>query len=111
MALVAQRESDNRPPSPEELYAFGTAAVLHDAVEGPDGVVRAAVQGLERVRIVGWVRTEPYLVARVQWMPDVVEPGHDLDALVRAARHCYMRFVSLVTELSNELPADDRPRA
>ena len=85
--------------------------MLHDAVEGPDGVVRAAVQGLERVRIVGWVRTEPYLVARVQWMPDVVEPGHDLDALVRAARHCYMRFVSLVTELSNELPATiDRVR-
>ncbi len=57
------------------------------------------------------MRTEPYLVARVQWMPDVVEPGHDLDALVRAARHCYMRFVSLVTELSNELPATiDRVR-
>ncbi|HEX4447814.1 MAG TPA: endopeptidase La, partial [Polyangiaceae bacterium] len=81
------------------------AAVLHDAVEGPDGVVRAAVQGLERVRIVGWVRTEPYLLARVQWMPDVVEPGADLDALVRAARQAYVRFVSLVNEASSETPA------
>jgi ATP-dependent Lon protease len=105
VALVAQRDGEGRPPSPEELYAFGTAAILHEAVEGPDGVVRAAVQGLERVRIIGWVRTEPYLVARVQWMPDVVEPGQDLDALVRAARQCYLRFVSLVTELSNELPS------
>ena len=75
VAVVAQRDGDRGPSSPEDLYAFGTAAVLHDAVEGPDGVVRAAVQGLERVRIVGWVRTEPYLVARVQWMPEVVEPG------------------------------------
>jgi ATP-dependent Lon protease len=105
VALVARRDGDARPPSPEELYAFGTAAILHDAVEGPDGVVRAAVQGLERVRIVGWVRTEPYLLARVQWMPDVVEPGADLDALVRAARQAYMRFVSLVNDSSSETPA------
>ena len=111
VAMVAQREGDGRPSSPEDLYAFGTAAVLHEVVEGPDGVVRAAVQGLERLRIVGWVRTEPYLIARVQWMPDVVEPGHDLDALVRAARHCYLRFVSLVAELSKDLPASiDRVR-
>ncbi len=111
VAVVAQRDGDGRPSSPEDLYAFGTAAVLHEVVEGPDGVVRAAVQGLERLRIVGWVRTEPYLVARVQWMPDVVEPGHDLDALVRAARHCYARFISLVAELSNDLPAQiDRVR-
>jgi ATP-dependent Lon protease len=111
VAIVAQRDGDGRPSAPEDLYAFGTAAVLHDVVEGPDGVVRAAVQGLERVRIVGWVRTEPYLIARVQWMPEVVEPGHDLDALVRAARHCYLRFVSLVAELSKDLPATvDRVR-
>ncbi|HTB74177.1 MAG TPA: endopeptidase La [Polyangiaceae bacterium] len=105
VAIVAQREAEGRPSAPEDLYAFGTASVLHDVIEGPDGVVRAAVQGLERVRIVGWARTEPYLVARVQWMPEIVEPGHDLDALVRAARHCYLRFVTLVTELSKDLPA------
>jgi ATP-dependent Lon protease len=105
VALVAQRDSDGRSPSPDELYAFGTAAVLHEVVEGPDGVVRAAVQGVERVRIVGWVRTTPFLVARVQWMPDVVEPGLDLDALVRAARHCYLRYASLVAETACELPA------
>jgi ATP-dependent Lon protease len=111
VAVVAQREGDRGPSSPEDLYAFGTAAVLHDVVEGPDGVVRAAVQGVERVRIVGWVRTSPYLVARVQWMPEVVEPGHDLDALVRAARHCYLRFAALVGDPSKELPVPvDRVR-
>ncbi len=105
VAVVAQRDSEGRPSSPEDLYAFGTAAVLHDVVEGPDGVVRAAVQGLERVRIVGWVRTEPYLIARVQWMPEVVEPGHDLDALLRAARHCYQRYLALTSDPSKEPPA------
>ncbi len=80
VALVAIRESDSRPPRPEDLYAFGTAALVHDSLRGPDDVLRVAVQGLERVRIVGWARTEPYLVARVQWMPDDLERGHELDA-------------------------------
>ncbi len=104
VALVGQRQGDSRVSPPEDLYAYGTAALFHDAVEGPDGVLRAAVQGLERVRIVGWVQTEPYLVARVHWMPDVVEPGHDLDALVLAARHCYLRFASLVMQPPSQPP-------
>jgi ATP-dependent Lon protease len=103
VALVTQRETDSRPPRPEDLYAFGTAAVVHEALNGPDATMRVAVQGIERIRIVGWARTEPYLFARVQWVSDVVERGVELDALVRAARQLFLRFVSLVTELSTEL--------
>ncbi len=103
VALVAIRESESHPPRPEDLYAFGTAALVHDSLRGPDDVLRVAVQGLERVRIVGWARTEPYLVAKVQWLPDDLERGHELDALVLSARQLFLRFVSLVTELSSEL--------
>jgi ATP-dependent Lon protease len=104
VALVGRRDGAALSPAPEDLYAFGTAALFHEAVEGPDGVLRAAVQGLERVRILDWVQTEPYLVARVHWMPDDVERGHDLDALLVAARHCHRRFVSLVTESPTPAP-------
>jgi ATP-dependent Lon protease len=99
VALVAQRETDR----PEDLYAFGTAALVHDSLRGPGDVLRLAVQGVERVRIVGWVRTEPYLVARVQWLPDTVEHGPEIDALARSARQLFLRFVDLVAELSTEL--------
>jgi len=103
VAVVAIRSAEGRPPRPEDLYAFGTAALVHDSLRGPDEMLRVAVQGVERVRIVGWVRTEPYLVARVQWLPDRVEHGSELEALVRSARQSFLRFVSLVTELSSEL--------
>src|SRR5579863_8987477 len=79
VALVAVRDGETRPPRPEDLYAFGTAALVHDSLRGPDDALRLAVQGLERVRIVGWARTDPYFVARVQWMPDAVERGRELD--------------------------------
>jgi ATP-dependent Lon protease len=101
VALVAQRETDR----PEDLYAFGTAAVVHDVLHGPGDALRIAVQGVERVRIVGWARTEPYLVARVQWLPDTVERSAELDALVRAAQQLFLRFVELSAELSSELAA------
>ncbi|HZU84718.1 MAG TPA: LON peptidase substrate-binding domain-containing protein, partial [Polyangiaceae bacterium] len=103
--LVAMREGDPRRPRAEDLYAYGTAAVVHDAVMGPDAVLRVAVEGLERARIVDWVRSEPYLVARAQRARDLVEHGSDLDVLLRSARQLFLRFVSLVTELSSELAA------
>src|SRR5579864_6969015 len=70
VALAAVRESDPQSTRREDLYAFATAAIVHEALRGPDNVLRVAVQGLARVRIVAWVQTEPYLVARVHWMPE-----------------------------------------
>jgi ATP-dependent Lon protease len=103
VALVAIRESESRLPRPQDLYAFATAAIVHDALRGPDNALRVAVQGLQRVRIVGWVQTEPYLVARVHWVPDAIEQGAELDALVLSARKLFLQFVSLVAEPSSDL--------
>jgi ATP-dependent Lon protease len=105
VALVTQRSGDVCGRCSDDVYAFGTAAVLHDALQGPEDVLRVAVEGLDRVRIVGWTRVEPYRVARVCWLPDVVSPGPELDALVQQARALFMRFVGLMNELSPELAA------
>jgi ATP-dependent Lon protease len=103
VALVAIRETDSRLPRPQDLYAFATAAIVHDALRGPDNALRVAVQGLQRVRIVGWVQTEPYLIARVHWLPDAVQHSVELDTLVLSARRAFLRFVSLVAEPSSDL--------
>ena len=39
----------------------------------PDGTLRILVQGGQRVRIDEWVGEEPYLVAAISELPDVVE--------------------------------------
>jgi len=102
LALVAQREARGEAPAPDELYPIGTAAVVHQLARAPDGSVRLVVQGLERVRFLDWVRTDPYLVARLQPMPDQTLESTEVDALRRAVLDVFRRLV----EASPDLPDD-----
>ncbi len=103
VALVAIRAGAGNTLRPEDVYATGTGALVHDVLHAPDDVLRVAVEGTERVRIVGWASTEPYLVAQVRRLPELVEEGAELAPLVRSARHLFLRFVGMVNELSGEL--------
>jgi ATP-dependent Lon protease len=105
VALVAQSNRDARPAGPDDLYRVGTAAVIHQLLRAPDGTLRLIVQGLERIRLLDFVRTEPYLVARLATAPDLEATGIEVEALVRATRELYQRLVALVPELPDELAA------
>jgi len=69
LVLVGQR-TDKEQPDPDDLYRVGTAAIVHQLARLPDGKLRVVIQGLERVRLLDFVATEPYLVARVELAPD-----------------------------------------
>jgi ATP-dependent Lon protease len=49
-------------------------------IKVPDGTMRVLVQGAQRVRITGWERETPYLVAQVAEEPDVVRESPELVA-------------------------------
>src|SRR6202011_3274670 len=103
LVLVAQRtEHVDNEPTPDDLHRVGTAAIVHQLVRLADGTLRVVVQGLERVRLVDFVATEPYLVARVELAPEQAPPGVELEGLRRAAIDLFRRVVALVDELPNE---------
>ena len=93
LALVAQRDASVESAGPDDLQRIGVMAVIHQLARAPDGTLRLLVQGLERIRLVDWVRTEPYLVARVAPAPDSVDAGPELDGLRRAAIDLFRRLV------------------
>jgi ATP-dependent Lon protease len=103
LALVTQRNPEARPAGPEDLYRVGTAAVIHQMLRAPDGTVRLVVQGLERIRIIDFLRTDPYLVARVQPAPELEASGLEVEALSRTVRDLFRRLVALAPELPDEL--------
>ena len=103
LALVAQRDAKAEPAAPEDLHRMGTAGVIHQLARSPDGSVRLMVQGLERVRLLDFVSTEPYLVARVQAAPEPSLQTTEVDALRRAISGIFRRVVEASPDLPDEL--------
>jgi ATP-dependent Lon protease len=103
VALVAQRDASAEPARPEDLHRIGTVGVIHQLARVPDGSVRLMVQGLERIRLVDWIGTEPYLVARVEAAPEPTVHTTEVDALRRALVDVFRRLVAVSSELPDEL--------
>jgi ATP-dependent Lon protease len=105
LALTAQRDPQVEAPGPDELHRIGTMAVIHQLARSPDGTVRLFVQGLERIQLLDWIGSEPYLVARVTPAPDHLDQSAELDGLKRAATDLFRRLLELIPDLPDELAA------
>jgi ATP-dependent Lon protease len=103
LALVAQRDVKAEPATPADLHRVGTVAVIHQLARVPDGSLRLMVQGIERIRVLDWVGTEPYLVARIELAREQTVPAPEVDALRRAVVDIFRRLVALSPELPDEL--------
>lgn len=103
VALVMQKDSELEGAGPDDVLEIGTIATIHQMMRVPDGSVRLAVQGLERMRILEFVSEEPFLVARVQKAPEILEDSVELQALNRNTLELFQRLVSLVSHLPDEL--------
>jgi ATP-dependent Lon protease len=103
LVMVASRDPEAEEPGPGELYDVGVSGVVARMLKVPDGTLRVLVQGGQRVRVDEWVSTEPYLVARVTELADVVEPGPELEALVRSVRQMFTQIIEHAPYLPEEL--------
>ncbi len=103
IGLVTARSLEVEEPGPDDVYPIGVAAAIHRMIKAPDGTIRLLVQGIERIRIEEWTCQQPYLRARVSALPDVVEEGIEVEALMRNAVDLLRRLVSLVSQLPDEL--------
>jgi len=105
VALVTQREVKPEPPTPDDLYRVGTVGMIHQLARVPDGSVRLMVQGIERVRIVDWVATEPYFVGRLEVAREEPLQATEVDALRLAVLDIFRRLVEASPDLPDELAA------
>ncbi len=88
LALVTQRDPDTEDPGPDDLYAIGTVGMIMRMMRLPDGRLKVLVQGLTKVRVTDIPRTEPFIEARVEALPND-PPGSwsvEVEALIRSVR-------------------------
>jgi ATP-dependent Lon protease len=95
VAMIAQRRDDVETPGPDDLYRIGAVAIIHQLTRGGDGALHVVVQGLERIRMVDIVKTDPYLVARLEPVPERFLAGPESAGLRREAVDRYRRLVGL----------------
>lgn len=103
VALVLQKDDEKENAGPDDIYDIGTVATIHQMMRVPDGSVRLAIQGLERVKIKKVTREEPFLVANIETMPETIETSVEVEALSRNTVDLFQRLVSLVSHLPDEL--------
>ena len=102
LALVAEREAKS-DPGPEDLHRVGTVGAIHQLHRVPDGTVRLMVQGIERIRLVDFTGTDPYLVARVEVLKDQTDQATEVEALRRAVVDVFRRLVEASAEMPDEM--------
>lgn len=102
LLVVAQRDSEIPEPQLSDLYTVGTAVEIGRVLHMPDGSTTVLVQGIERVRVVELVASDPYL--RVRGVPLYEDERHDMasEALMRAV----LALFEKVVDLNPNLPED-----
>ena len=103
LVMVASREPDDETPGPDQLYDVGVVGSVARMLKVPDGTLRILVQGAQRVRLDSWDQEEPYLVASITEVPDVVTESPELVALQRNVLRTFSQIVEEVPYLPEEL--------
>ncbi len=103
VAMVMQKDADQDDAGPDDIMSIGSVATIHQMMRVPDGTMRLAVQGMERMEILEIVQEEPFLKARVRRTPEIAEASVEQEALARNAHELFERTVGLVQHLPDEL--------
>ena len=103
IVVVAQEDGSIENPEPDEMYSFGTLAVVLKVFDMPDNSKSAIVQGIDRVKILDFKEKEPYYRAVVQRISDNV-PSDDveIDALANNLRQVFNELIKGAPNLSEE---------
>jgi len=103
LVMVAARDPENEEPGPEDLYDVGVVGAVARMVKVPDESLRVLVQGMQRVKLGGFVTEQPYMVARISPLPDVIEPSAELEALSRNVQRTFSEIIEQIPYLPEEL--------
>ena len=104
IVVAAQLDPRLDAPKPGDLHAVGTLATVHKVVRMPNQSRFVFTEGVERVRILGYVQTEPFMVAEVETLEDSAPAASSgVEALVRNVVAQFQQIVSESQTLSDEL--------
>ncbi len=83
LGTLAQRDSAQDDPVPDDLFLIGTVAEVLKILEMPDGSTTVIIQGKRRFRVMEFIHEEPYFRARTELLTDQVpSDSNEYNAIV-----------------------------
>jgi ATP-dependent Lon protease len=105
-AIVVTAQLDPRldAPKPADLHNVGTLATVHKIVRMPNQSRFVFTEGVNRVRLVRYVQSEPFMIAEIETLEEVTPAtSPNFEALVRNVIEQFQQIVSESATLSDEL--------
>ncbi|MCZ2121406.1 MAG: LON peptidase substrate-binding domain-containing protein [Anaerolineales bacterium] len=99
---LTQRDPEIEEPGAEDFLPIGVEMAVGRLLNMPDGSYSALVQGRRRVEVVEFIRTKPYLKARVRILPEPTVADKNTQALMRTVLDQFDRCVQLDRSIPEE---------
>ena len=87
----------------EDLYTIGTVGTIIRMFRAPDNTIRLLIQGISRIRIKEFTGSDPYLKARVEYLPETIETGIEIEALARNVKDQFSQIAGMIPSIPREL--------
>ncbi len=101
--ISAQKDPAVENPRPEDVFVYGTRAIILQVVRMPKGALKILVEGLSRARMVQHEESEGFFMTEfIDLAPENLERTLEIEALWRHLHEIYVHY----TQLNPKIPHD-----
>jgi ATP-dependent Lon protease len=103
LAVFCQKDPEVEEPGADDLHPIGTLARVAGIVKQPSGTYAIVVEGVERIELREFLRSDPYPHAKVARVAEIEVADDELDALGLSLRDTTREVVRLLPGLPREM--------
>ena len=95
IVFVTQKNSRIEDPTDKDLYKVGTVCLIRRVVKYSYRQYTLQTERISRVFLKNFTKTDPYLEAEIEEIPELYERSEQTEALIRTVREQVKRFLEL----------------
>ena len=103
IVLAAQKKAKTNDPRPEDVYEVGTLGTIIQLLRLPDGTIKVLMEGQRRVRLQGFIQTDPFYMVTAEEIEQDLESTPEVEALMRTLTATFETYVKLNKRIPPEM--------
>jgi len=103
IGVVSQKDESVEDPTIDDIYTTGTVARILKVLKMPDGNTTVIIQGKKRFQISEMVTEKPYMVAKIQDVPEVNPLGStEFTAIIESIKDLALQIIKQSPTIPSE---------